>query len=116
MSMNNSNSTRAIAQKMGISKSTVHRRTIDVRSPGDRVRGLDGKSYPATGDSLVASDEMVELRAQGWSYRQLAKEFDVSPQTVMRMLRTHEPFQVSQNKQNARNETAGTATATGVRT
>jgi IS30 family transposase len=80
-------STRALAAILGVSKSTIHRDVSGKCDPGARVVGRDGKTYPATRLSLRPSDELVELRMKGWSYRRIAAEFGVSHQTVMRLFR-----------------------------
>ena len=88
-------SVRALALSMGIQaqrrpfgKTTLHRvLQKHPRLPGERVIGRDGKSYPATRERQVASEELLRLRYdEGYSFQQLADHFGVSRQTVTRLI------------------------------
>lgn len=79
------------AQRRPFSKTTFHRALQEHPEAremfGDRVIGRDGKSYPATRERRVVSEEMLRLRYdEGLSFQQLADHFGLSRQTVTRLI------------------------------
>jgi hypothetical protein len=85
---------RSVAGVVGVSERTV-RRDVAKSGPSEcfRVRGRDGKTYPANRGSqatLAAAAHMY--RARGWTQRQIAEQFDVSQSTISRVLRQWRPL------------------------
>jgi transposase len=76
----------------GVSKSTVERSLQRLRPDRDyRVRGRDGKSYPASLDAQRLSASIaLELRQRGQTQREIAGRLGVSQPTVSRLLRDWE--------------------------
>lgn len=88
-------SCRAMAKLVGVSKSYMTEALPRVQGPGDRNVGLDGKSYPAHRIPLVPSEDLIDLRSQGLSYRAIASMVGVSHQTIMRLFQNLDVLQVA---------------------
>ena len=56
-------STRQVAEKLGISPQTVMRARVPNGTPNARVKGRDGKSYPARRPAVIATNRQEERRA-----------------------------------------------------
>jgi predicted DNA-binding protein (UPF0251 family) len=76
------------AQRRAFSRSTFHRVLQEhPEARPERIRGIDGKSYPARRGRRVASDEVLRLRYdEGWSFQRIAEHFGLSRQTVARLI------------------------------
>ena len=76
-----------IAQLLGVSRETVRRDAGGMERPL-RVRGLDGKTYPASADGQrIMAAAVLKLRSEGLTQRQIATRLGVSQPTVHRFLR-----------------------------